>query len=344
MAIDFEANFFTQLELLDAAGRLEVEGACTKQTLPAGQVVYEQGDPANSVYIVVAGRVEAFTQSPDGRQSRTVGLMGKGDFFGDLAVLTGQPRLAGVRTCEPTKVMQFEKLAFVRMLDKVPKIGAFFARNLAKRLHRTSTEAHVSVYSIDLAGNLEHFDLLVIFYTIIHSNRSGELELHNAENEIIGSFFFREGQLVHARILHLVGVEAIWQSVMPPATPGTFIFHIKDEPSTPYPEDQKVELASDELLAQGVAKHEAFMAIPEELRRMDLRINRRFVELTWNDEATLPLAERIWELIAKRPQPLDSLWRRLTISSMTFLETVNLMANTGQIEVLANEPVAEVPV
>jgi len=341
MAIDFEANFFTLMELLDAGSRLEVESSCNKQTLPAGQDIYAQGDIANSVYIVVSGRVEAFTHSPDGRQTRTLGMMGKGDFFGDLAVLTGQPRLAGIRTLEPTKVMQFEKLAFVKMLEKVPKVGAFFARNLARRLHQTSTQAHVSVYSIDLAGKLEHFDLLVIFYTIISSGRTGELELHNADNEVIGSFFFREGHLEHARILHLTGLEAIWQGVVQPITAGTFMFSIKEQPTTPYPEDQKVELDSTELLAQGVAKTEAFNAIPAELRSMDGRINRRFVELTYADEASLPMAERIWELIAKRPQPLDTLWRRLNCSALTFLEIVLVMINTGQVELLELEPVGE---
>jgi CRP-like cAMP-binding protein len=342
MAIDFEANFFTLLELIDAGSRLEVESSCTKQTLPAGQEIYAQGDPANSVYIIVSGRAEAVTHSPDGRQTRTLSIMGKGDFFGDLAVLTGQPRLASVRTVEPTKVMQFEKLAFVKMMEKVPKVGAFFARNLARRLHQTSTEAHISVYSIDLAGKLEHFDLLVIFYTIISSGRTGELELHNADNEVIGSFFFREGHLEHARILHLTGLEAVWQGVVQPVTAGTFVFSLREAPATPYPDEQKIDIDSTELLAQGVAKTETFQAIPEELRAMDGRLNRRFVELTYNDEATKAMAERIWELIAKRPQPMDTLWRRLNCSALTFLQVVSLMFNTGQIDILELEPAGAV--
>jgi CRP-like cAMP-binding protein len=343
MAIDFEANFFTLLELLDSGSRLEVEASCTKLTLPPGHVIYAQGDPANSAYIVVSGRVEAITHSPDKKQSRTVGVMGKGDFFGDLAVLTGQPRLAEVRTCEPTKLMQFEKLAFVRMLDKVPKVGAFFARNLAKRLHRTSTEAHVSVYAIDLAGNLEHFDLLVIFYTIISTGRTGELELHNGENEVIGGFFFRESKLEHARFLHLAGLEAVWQAIVQPTDGGTFRFHFKDAPATPYPEDQKIEIESNDLLAQGVAKRDLYHAIPENLRTMNGRLNRLGETLIWAYGPTQPLAERIWELVSKRPQPLDSIWRRLTCSSLTLLETVNTLIDTKQAEFLVNEPTEEKP-
>jgi hypothetical protein len=74
---------------------------------------------------------------------------------------------------------------------------------------------------------------------------------------------------------------------------------------------------------------------------MEGRINRRFVELTYNDEASLPLAERIWELIAKRPQPLDTLWRRVNCSALTFLEVVANLINLGQVEVLALEPAGE---
>jgi CRP-like cAMP-binding protein len=341
MEFNFEANFFTLLQLLDAGSRLEVEGACTDLSLPPNEVVYAQGDPANSVYIVVSGRVEAFTQSPDGKQTRTVGIMAKGDFFGDLAVLTGHPRLAGIRTCEATKLLQIEKLAFIRLLEKVPKVGAFFARNLARRLHQTSTEAHVSVYSIDLAGNLEHFDLLVIFYSIFSSGRTGELQLYNSGNEVIGSFFFREGRLENALYLHLTGMEAVWQGIVQAGTVGTFMFRLKSEPSSPYPEDQKIEMESNELLAQGVTCREAYQAIPESLRLMSNKISHAGAQLVWTDADTQPLAERIWELIAKRPQPLDSVWRRLNVSAVTFLEIVNHLVNTGQVEVVANEPPPE---
>lgn len=337
MEFNFEANFFTMLELMDQAGRLEVESACTKETLPPGEIVYKQGDPAHAVYIIVSGRVEAFTVSPDGKQTRTVGIMGKGDFFGDLAVLTGQPRLAGVRTCEPTRVMQFEKLAFITLLEKAPKVGAFFARNLARRLHHTSTEAHVDIYSIDLAGNLEHFDLLIIFYTLISSGRTGELLLHNSGNDVVGSFFFRAGRLESAMLGHLIGLEAVWQSLIQPAAAGRFDFRLKEQPSSPCPDEHKIQLESNDLLARGGAAREAYAAIPEELRSMEGKLGRLTPELAWDDPVSQELAVRIWELIAKRPQPLDSMWRRLNCSMLAFLQTVGQLINAGQAELQTGE-------
>ena len=333
MEHNFEANFFTMLELLDAGGRLEVEGACTKVSFPANHVIYDQGDPSNALYIVSAGTVEALTKSPDGKQTRSVAFMGKGEFFGDLGILTNHPRLAGVRTCEPVKLLQIEKLAFQRLLEKVPKMGAYFSRNLARRLHETSTTAHLNVYSLDLSGNLQHFDLLTIFQAITSMGRSGELFLHNAANELIGSFYFRNGRAENARFVHLVGLEAIWEGFLQSTTAGTFIFRVRDEPSAPpFGEENKIGLESVDLLMQGVTRRDLYQALPEPLRKMEGRLSRKAASLSWSEPETQPLAERIWELIAKRPQPLDSLWRRVNFSSLSFLEVVNQLVTTEQAE------------
>ena len=330
MEQNFEANFFTLLELLDATGRLEIEAACTKVTMPANQVVYEQDAPANAVYIVVSGMAEAFTHSPDKRKTRSVGFMGKGNFFGDLAVLTGFPRLASVRTCEETKLLQIEKIAFQRLLEKVPKLGAYFSRNLAFRLHQTSTVAFLNVYSMDLTGNLQHFDLLTIFQAITGTGRHGELQLHNASNEVIGSFFFRQGRAEHARFVHLSGIEAVWEGFLQSATDGTFTFRVMPEPTAQFNDETRLTVDSMDLLMQGATKRDGFHALPYAARDMEGKLARIGETLTWTDPDTKPLAERIWELIAKRPQPLDSLWRRVNYSTFTFLETVHALVDSGQ--------------
>ncbi len=341
MASNFESNFFTLLEFLDPGSRLEIEAACTRQSVQPHEIIYSQGDEANKVYIVAAGVVEALTQSPDGQQTRSVGFMGRGDFFGDLAVLTGHPRLAMVRACEPTQLLHIEKLAFLHLLEKIPKMGAYFTRNLARRLHKTSTEAHLNVYSLDLTGNLRHFDLLTIFQAITSVGRSGELRLHNSANELIGSFFFRQGRAEHARFVHLDGVEAIWQGFVQSATDGTFTFQVMDQPSVAFNEEHRIELASSDLLMQGVMRRDAYQALPEPLRQMEGTLSRRTESLVWTELETQGLAERIWELIAKRPQPLASLWRRLTYSSPTFLEAVSQLLSTGQAEFTPTAPPEE---
>jgi len=338
---DFEANFFTLLELLDMGSRLEIDSACTKVSVPADGTVYEQGQPSNAVFIVVSGVVEAVTHSPDGKQTRSLGFMSRGDFFGDIGVLTAQSRLATIRACEPAQLLQIEKMAYLRLLDKIPKFGAYFSRNLARRLHHTATEAHLSIYSLDLSGNLQHFDLLTIFQAITSTNRSGELHLNNLSNDLIGSFFFREGRVELARFMHLEGVEAVWQGFIDSATEGSFTFRVMAEPKLPYSKDHVIEFQSTDLLMQGVGRRDTYQGLPEILRKMEAKIGRKAEALQWSDPETQALAERIWELIAKRPQPLFSLWRRIGYSALTYLEVVNELEKNGQAELIVDPPPAE---
>lgn len=332
METNFESNFFTLLEFLDAESRLKIDAACTRKTVQPQEMVYAQGDPANAIYIVSSGVVEALTQSPDGQQTRSVGVMGRGDFFGDLAVLTGQPRLAGVRALEPTELLRIEKLAFLQLLEKIPKMGAYFARNLARRLHKTSTEAHLKVYAIDLTGNLRHFDLLTIFQAITSMGRTGELHINNSSNELIGSFFFNEGRAERARFVHLEGIEAIWEGFVQSATDGTFTFRAMDQPGASVSEEHRIGLESTDLLMQGCTRRDSYHALPEEMRQMLGRLSRLTESLAWTDPDTKVLAERIWELIARKPQPLDSMWRRVNYSSLTFLNVVTMLIVTRQAE------------
>lgn len=343
MEHDFEVNFFTLLTLLDPASRLEIEGACKKLSVPPNEIIYKQGDDSNAVYIVANGTVEALTHSPDGQLTRSVAIMGKGEFFGDLGVLTGHPRLAAIRTCEPSQILQIEKLMFVRLLEKIPKMGAYFTRNLAKRLHKTSSEAHLAIYSVDLTGKLQHFDLLTIVQAITGTGRSGELRLNNSSNDLIGSFFFHQGRVIFARFVHLEGLEAVWQGFVDSATAGTFVFRVMEQPTLPFTEAHKIEMDSTNLLMEGVSRRDTYQALPEDLRKMDCRIGRKAETLQWTDPEKAAVAERIWELTAKRPQHLLNMWRRMNFSSLTFLETVVALVQSGQAELLAVETPAQPP-
>jgi CRP-like cAMP-binding protein len=340
MEHNFEANFFTLLEFLDPASRLEVESACIRRSAQPNEIIYSQGDPSNAIYIVETGVVEALTQSEDGQQSRSVGFMRKGDFFGDLGILTNHHRLATIRACEPAELLQIEKLAYVHLLEKIPKFATYFARNLARRLHDTSTHAYLNVFAVDLSGNLRHFDLLTIFQAITNMARTGELQINSAGNELVGSFFFRDGQVEFARFAHLDGLEAIWEGFVQAGTDGNFTFRAMEKPSVPFDEAHKIEVAGTDLLLHGVTHRDAYHALPEALRSMEGRLSRVTEVLDWPVPESAPFANQLWEMIAKRPQPLASLWRRNNYSSLAFLETVYQLIATGQAQILL-EPAPE---
>jgi len=325
------SDFLVLLERLDEPSRQLIENASTYLTVKPRQFVYRQGEVADAIYVVVSGAVEAVTFSPDGTQSRSVALMTAGEFFGDLAIFTDNPRFAAIRACAVTELQRIDRDSFLGLLKTVPELGSFFIHHLAHRLHTTSTEAHFNIYSIDLMGNLKRFDLLTIVQAITGMGHTGELCLNNTDNKLLGSFFFRNGRVEHARFAHLLGVEAIWQGFIESTSEGVFVFRSLNEPTQPFPEAHKINLESTSLLLEGVGKRDTYQGIPEALRKMEGRLARMAEALEWKNDENRSVAEAIWESMAE-PQPLGKIWLKLNYSAITFLEVVMEMGMNGQAE------------
>lgn len=77
-----------------------------------GEDVVREGDTGDRLYVVAQGEVEALI----GADLRRVNLLGAGDYFGELALLTGAPRSATIRTTQPTELYAIDRadLALVR--------------------------------------------------------------------------------------------------------------------------------------------------------------------------------------------------------------------------------------
>ena len=329
-------SFQALLETLDETSRKTVDAACLNMTLGPGQMVYEQGEPADAVYIVASGVVEAVTFSPDKKQSRTVGRMLEGDFFGDLAVFTEEPRIASVRTCAASEVLRISKDDFMRLMATIPNFGLFFSKTLARRLHQTSTEAHHNVYKIDLNGNLQRFDLLTIVQAVTGMGHTGELRLNNSANQLLGSFFFRKGRVEHARFGPLLGLEAIWQGFIESASEGTFNFRSIETPAEPFADSDRIDMESTSLLLEGVGNRDTYQGLPKPLRDLEGSLSRLGETLEWKNEENAALAQKLWDLIAE-PQTLIALKQKLNVSAISFLDVVMEMGMNGQAELFVDE-------
>jgi CRP-like cAMP-binding protein len=342
MADEAVSDFFQMVEGLDAVSRIKIDTTHEVMRFEAGQIICREGEPGDSLYIVAAGVVEATTQSADRTQSRSVAYMRRGAFFGELGVLTGQPRMATLCACQETKLFRFEKEKFLKLLHTIPEFGEYFTRILAARLRATSSEAHQAVYQLDLRGNLQRFDLLTIVQAISGMHHTGELRLNNSANEQIGSFFFRHGSVVEARFMHLVGIEAVWQGFIQSASEGVFTFRVASEPTVPGNGDHAVDMESTGLLIEGVSRRDVFQAMPASLQNLSGRLGRKVESLDWTDPETAVAAMQIWELIARRPQELGSMWRRLNFSALAFLQAVQAMVDSGRAELLPDKATATV--
>lgn len=70
----------------------------TAETYPAGIRIFEEGDMGDRFYLIRDGKVAV----KQGSDQQTIAVLGQGDFFGETALLTGQPRNASIETLEET--------------------------------------------------------------------------------------------------------------------------------------------------------------------------------------------------------------------------------------------------
>ncbi len=84
--------------------------------LVAGQIIIREGDPPDSLYLIVHGRVAVVRRDADGTE-REVNRLGPGEFFGETGLLTGQPRNATVRAIEPTSLLRLDKGGFASLVS-----------------------------------------------------------------------------------------------------------------------------------------------------------------------------------------------------------------------------------
>jgi small-conductance mechanosensitive channel len=98
-----------------------------------GEVILRQGDTAPAPFYVVAdGEVMVRFRSPDGREQE-VARLGPGEFFGEMAALTGDPRTATVTASQDSDLVAVEREAFAELFARAPEAARKLADVLARR-------------------------------------------------------------------------------------------------------------------------------------------------------------------------------------------------------------------
>src|ERR671930_289589 len=87
---------------------LKVSKLLKEQKFSENQVVFSQGDRGDALYIVTEGRVRIATTDASGRE-KVLSFYGPGEFFGDMAVLTGAPRSATASASSDARLLQLRK-------------------------------------------------------------------------------------------------------------------------------------------------------------------------------------------------------------------------------------------
>jgi len=126
--------------------------ALDRRAYRKGQVILHQGDQGDSLFVVVSGRVRIYTLSPDGHEL-SVWICDEGDFFGEMALLNGQPRSASAEAMQPTEVLLLHRQAFRNFLLSNPQAAIHTIETLSLRL-RSTTESAEGLMSLSVTQRI----------------------------------------------------------------------------------------------------------------------------------------------------------------------------------------------
>jgi CRP/FNR family cyclic AMP-dependent transcriptional regulator len=92
-----------------------------------GEVIVQAGESGDSFYLVLEGRARVLGKARELRP---------GDFFGEMALLDGEPRSTTITASGRVRTMQLPRRSFLKALEQDPKIGLAIMEALAQRVRR----------------------------------------------------------------------------------------------------------------------------------------------------------------------------------------------------------------
>jgi CRP-like cAMP-binding protein len=125
---------------LTASHRSLLAASLGSQTFERGETIFHQGSLGSVLFIIISGQVRIYTISEVG-QELSVTIFREGDFFGEMALLDGQPRSASATAMCPTTTLTLHRSAFLHTLGACPPIAVAILEALAGRLRLTTTNA-----------------------------------------------------------------------------------------------------------------------------------------------------------------------------------------------------------
>lgn len=172
----------------------------------AGETIIQQGNVGTALYIILRGVVEVV--KADGSISNTLAHLKRGECFGEMSLITGEPCSATIRAQTNVSLLSIAREDFETLINEFPSLNLYFTKLLAQRLKNTNT--HIQQQLEDgMMGNLEMITLAELTQTIAMNSKTGTLHLiREKENAKI---FFDKGHIINAQYGDLTAETAFFQ-------------------------------------------------------------------------------------------------------------------------------------
>ena len=96
------------------------------------ELIYREGEPGSEMYVIQGGKIRLTRKT--GPAESEVGVLGKGDFFGEMTLLEGHPRSETATAVEPSELLRVNGLVFNKMITTNGEIAVRMIRKISARL------------------------------------------------------------------------------------------------------------------------------------------------------------------------------------------------------------------
>ena len=118
-----------------------------------GEVVFHVEDPGDALFLVTSGEIKIVLPSEEGAEPVILTTVGRGGFFGELALLDGQPRSASAIAVRAAETLVLRRDAFDRLVDAEPALRRAMFAALTGEIRRLTGQI-ADLHFLDLPGRL----------------------------------------------------------------------------------------------------------------------------------------------------------------------------------------------
>jgi rhodanese-related sulfurtransferase len=138
-----------------------IAGAVDSLVVSQSSIILRQGDPGDCLYIIRSGSVRIFRKNKEG-MNLDISIKGPGETFGEMALLTGEPRSADVETLGETHLMVLSKDQLDRIMRDFPDVSKVFVREMRRWLFNDEKRLEIQAREVHQSWRITWFDFFLV--------------------------------------------------------------------------------------------------------------------------------------------------------------------------------------
>lgn len=127
---------------LDEAQHQAIIQNIQMQYFQKGHTIFSQGDPGDGMFIIKSGMCRVVRKKPTGEEQE-IAVLEPNDFFGEMALISDEPRNATVVTVSDSEMFVLRKADFFHLVEKTPGLASRISNEFIKRVKKNTKDGQV---------------------------------------------------------------------------------------------------------------------------------------------------------------------------------------------------------